>query len=190
MKVIKIILFTIATLFTIYIITIFLLGYKIPQEDKHPEWPEFPKHSNPKIVVEEIKDFELKYGSKYRIPEPVRPIDEYSFTDYYKKNVINIKSVDFAVTKNEFILGSQFQLNLGGGNSFGDGKGYPTEFKSKGIEYFQITISNEKTFFKFKRSFLKYSRLSNFYQYNNLDDQNDTLFFRYFNKDYKAYIKH
>lgn len=85
MKVIKIILFTIAALFTIYIITIFSLGYKIPQEDKHPEWPEFPKHSNPKIVVEEIKNFELKYGSKYRIPEPDSKMDKYDFFDYYKK---------------------------------------------------------------------------------------------------------
>ena len=188
MKAIKIILFTIAALFIIYTITIFSLGYKIPQEDKHPEWPEFPKHSNPKIVVEEIKNFELKYGSKYRIPDAKREIDEYYFEKYYKANVINIKSIDFMITKNKFILGSKFSPNFNG-NSFGANGGYVTQFKSVGIEYFQINISKEKTFFKMKEVFLIDSHLKYFYQYNNPNKANDTLFFRYFN-DYKAYIKH
>ena len=42
------------SLWVIYIIIIFSLGYKIPWFDKHPDWSEFPKHTNANVVIEEI----------------------------------------------------------------------------------------------------------------------------------------
>jgi len=39
----------------IFVVASFMNGYKIPQWDKHKDWGEFPKSSNPDVVIDSIK---------------------------------------------------------------------------------------------------------------------------------------
>lgn len=47
----KVIIFSVI-LIGLFIIICFCIGYKIPQKDTHPDWPEFPKHTNTSLIIE------------------------------------------------------------------------------------------------------------------------------------------
>ena len=180
-----------AIFIVLYIITIFLLGYKIPWFDKHPDWKEFPHITNKKIVIEEIKDFDSIYGNRYRIPTPIIVSDEYSFGKYNKTNLKNFKTIDFRVTDNKFYRDRIFKLSgMSGGNSTGSdySPDFSIGFFNNGYAYLEIEVGHQKGYFK-QYSYTKGEHLDNFYQYNYPKTDKDTLFFRNFKTDYKAYIK-
>lgn len=176
-----------------YTILMFTLGYKIPWFDKHPAWKEFPYLTNKAIVIEEIKNFDKLYGQKYRIPELEVVSDEYNFERCYRKNLKNIKSIGYRITGNEFEYYGFFSFSglSGGGNSIGSSNNsdfYGASFSQNGYEYLEFTLNNQKGYFKAKNSSPN-TELLYFYQYNNPQKENDTLFFNYVGVKYRAYIK-
>ena len=173
-------------LLTICCVVIFSLGYKIPHGDEHSEWGEFPNHTNQNIIVEEIQNFDSLYPN-FKRPQIKMLADQYNFMDHYKTNLKNILSIGFTVTGNKLVLGSAFRFSFNP-NSSGGGRVFKTRFDQRGIEYFQINIRKNTCYFKLKNAFRNYTLLQRFYQYNNLKE-NDTLFFRYVAKDYRAYFK-
>lgn len=175
----------------IYIITIFGLGYRIPGNDKHPDWPLFPNHSNKNMVIEKIENFDSIYGDRYKIPTPITPTDVYLFVDYYEKNVKNIKRIDFQIVYNEFDWGSRFRSGFSntGGTVTPGYEPDPMKFDNYGFEYLELSIGESNTKFKFYDVHIKGTRLSNFYQYNYPKRKFDTLFFRFEEDNYKAYVK-
>ncbi len=181
-------LITLMVLGIIYLITIVRLGYKIPGSDKHPDWPEFPNHTNQNIVIEEIDSFNEKYGSRYRIPPPVTPSDSFSFFDYYQTNLKNIKRVDFQITENEFDDADIFNLRVGG-NIVEGFEAPKTSIKNYGIEYLELNIGKNSVNFKILEVYSKSTKLIDFYQFNIPKTSTDSLFFRYSANNYMAYVK-
>ena len=179
------------TLTFIYIVAIFSLGYKIPWFDKHPDWQEFPNLSNKNIVIEKIENFELDYGHKFNeIPLSKNEISLFGFQSLNKENLKNIKSINFVVTKNNFIRSSIIDISFNW-NSTGRRNDFPFEmyFYQRGIEYLEFSIGNQKGFFKAADRIRGSSYEKSFYQYNYPKTDKDTLFFRYWEHNYKAYIK-
>jgi hypothetical protein len=58
------------------------------------------------LVVEEILDFEARYGRRYHLPsevvEEMRPVNAYWFENYYRTNLTCVRSLGRRRTGNEF----------------------------------------------------------------------------------------
>lgn len=185
--------FKIKIALVVFLIVIFALGYKIPWFDKHPEWGEFPLHTNQRVIIQEITDFKFKYKNKFFIPKARTALDEYTFFDY-QTNLKNIQSIDFRVTDNEFRRGSALRFRSGFSNTGVSSHGqtnqsYPTTFLNLGYEYFALEVGGQKTHFKLSDAEKSTTFLVHFYQYNIPKSPKDTLFFNYFGTAYKAYVK-
>jgi len=163
-------------------------GYKFTETDKHPDWPYFPNYISTTIKIEKIENFENLYGGIYKLPIDACIGNNCYFDKFYKSNLKNISSVDFTVLKNELIFDSKYKFSYGGTNSTGDHNiNYPTHYENIGNESFELNIFNFKAYFK-KEAEKSRTELIYFYQYNTPNNPLDTLFFRHFNKNYKAYL--
>jgi len=179
----------------VFILTIFKLGYKIPQKDKHMDWPFFPQSTNDSIQItvhgngDYLSDpFADEIFKKYRIDKT--KIGYYSDSNNTNGYVAqNIKIIERIIVDNKFVLGSAYRFPTSTGNST---KGlydeYPTRFDQTNIEYLKINIGNKVTNFKIE-SYKKYYALSFFYQINAPKKVNDTLYFLFDKIFYEAYVK-
>ena len=172
-------------LFSIFIIIIFYLGYRIPQNDKHKDWSFFPNGddfpSNMRILSKGNIIIE-------RIPYSDTEIRDNILASW---NNQNFKIVDSSVLKeNKFELGSNFHINLMENNG-GGGYDWQTRFLNIYLDYIQVKIGNKVDYFKAKHTKLPSypsSTLDIICQYNIPKNENDTLFFYYGSLFYMAYI--
>jgi hypothetical protein len=166
----------------------FVLGYRLPWFDRHPDWPEFPRMSNPRLVVEYIPDsvFERCYARRFPQVLARQEDQQYDFSDTYRTNLRNLRSLGSRVTDNDFTTGYSINTSFGGGNDPGR-QSTPTSlarFDNDGYEYVELRLGQETTNFKHRLPTTG-SSLQWFYQYNLPRHSRDTLYLRYFDTDYR-----
>jgi hypothetical protein len=180
------IIFSSGTLFLVFL----LIGYKIPESDKYPDWGTFPKHTNSRIKIKSISDsyFGQKYGNRYYLPGHYENDPGAYFNENYKQNLKNFKTVDFRVTNNELVFGDGYSIGPVYGNIQLNSRElkYYIRFFNSGDEYLQMSIGSIVTHFKIKKS--DGFALECFYQYNYPTNETDTLFFHYTHYNYMAYV--
>lgn len=169
---------------------LFLIGYRIPNFDRHPTWKEFPNQSNEKIEIIKIANFKKKYGHIYQIVDhPVYFGKRYPEDSAYMHNLKNFKSLGFVPRSNYFNISDIFTMSRS--DYFQpeyEISWSPIYIYQRGWEYLEMNVGDQKLHFKVNQS--SYStELYFFNQYNKPDFKNDTLFFKYGSYDYKAYVK-
>jgi hypothetical protein len=160
----------------------FLLHYRLPWLDQHPDWPEFPQTTNPRLVIEQIPDFEERYGKRFPVPEGF-----YYSEKNYSASVRNVRLLGTRIMSNEFKSG--FSLSLGG-NSRGYIDPYPTpsmQFSQRGYSYFELSLGSEKGYFK-DYYYSPLPPMFFFYQYNYPRSAQDTLFLSYVHDGFRVYL--
>ena len=166
-------------------------GWRPPGPDRHPDWPQFPRLTNPRLVVAEIPDFARRYGRHYHLPAAAvaaaAPIVVSRFEAYYRANLRNVRSLGYRRTGNGFSWGGR-GLSLGG-NERGPAEHLePPHFRPRGYEYLVLELAGTTGYFKDEvyedDTFLPY-----FYQYNYPAAATDTLFLRSFSRDYRVYMR-
>ncbi len=199
-----------------YSLLVFKCGYRIPQKDKHPDWPlldfyygninKLKLQTHGKIVIEGIiaRDFQQEsIDSTITIFLNKKGIDSSSFNLHdldgnYKKNKPNIKIADSSVIlDNQFSADSRWGCNMGPGSGRISGKEneendknsiWGMKFDHKSIHYFQVTIGSEIGFFKECSQNSSTEAYNKIFQCNTVRTNYDTLFF--FESDclFKAYV--
>lgn len=170
-----------------WVVLCFLLGYRIPGFDQHPEWPELPQVTNPRFVIETIPDttFEKQYGQRFRRP------DEYSSSDKnYAASIRNVRFLGHQVMSNEFKSGISFKLYPGENSAIRpDPYATPSmQFSQRGRQYYELTLGSEKAYFK-DYYYSPFPPLLLLYQYNYPRSEQDTLFLYSTPDNYRIYLR-
>lgn len=122
----------------------FRLDYSLPGFDRHPSCDKFPRLSNPRLVVEEIPDFAVRYGARYHLPaaavEEARPVNAFWFEDYYRTNLKSVRTLGYRRTGNAF--------SWGRGNETGRTHLELPHFRPAGYEYLELSLAGMKKYFK------------------------------------------
>jgi hypothetical protein len=165
----------------------FALGCRLPWLDRHPDWPQFPHLTTPRLVVEEIPNFEERYGHRFPFVLARPWAEQGYFSDVYRTNLRNVRSLGFQVTDNRFEPGFSLRLHWPGPNSVGRRDDSPTRigFHNKGYEYLEIRLGHESCFFKLT-SFGPHNEIARFYQYNYPRTIQDTLYLRFGDDDWRV----
>jgi hypothetical protein len=163
------------------------LGYRLPGFDRHPTWPEFPGLDNPHLVVQLVPNFDARHGRRYQLPTPTR-LDGFSFEDYYRTNLKNVRALGFQQTGNNFEWDLRFHGLAGGNNDYYPHKPAPSGFRPTGYQYLELTLASEKGYCKAEQ-YQTSNTLTTFYQYNYAATIRDTLFLRFKGLDYRIYVR-
>ena len=163
----------------------FALGYRLPQPDRHPDWPQVPRLSNPHLVVELIPDFAERYGRRFPFVLARQGRQQWNFSDVYQINLRNVRSLGYCITDNDF-EGLSFRVTSGG-NDVGRSGGSPTRFgfRNEGVEYLQLQLGTEHGGFNYPFRGTP-NGLVDFYQYNDPKRVEDTLYLRNLNADWRV----
>jgi hypothetical protein len=164
----------------------FGLGYRLPGFDRHPLWPEFPGVDNPHLAVQLVPNFDARYGRRYQLPAPARR-DGFSFDDYYRTNLKNVRALGFQQTGNDFEWDLRFHGLSGGNNDYYPHQPAPKGFRPSGYQYLELTLGREKGYCK-AAQYQTSNTLTTFYQYNYPATARDTLFIRFQGLDYCIYV--
>lgn len=164
----------------------FLLGYRLPSFDQHPDWPELPQVTNPRFVIEVIPDttFNKLYGKRFELPQEFH--DE---TKDYSSSIRNVRFLGYRVLSNEFHSGISFSYP--GPNSTGHVDPHPTpsmQFSQRGYEYYELRLGQQTAYFK-DIYFSPFPPLLFFYQYNYPQSEQDTFFLYSPPDNYRIYLK-
>jgi hypothetical protein len=166
-------------------------GWRLPGLDRHPSWDEFPHLTNPRLIVEEIPDFDARYGRRYQLPAAVveesRPVNAYWFEAYYRTNLKSVRRLGYRRTGNTFDWGG-WGLSFGG-NERGPAQGVTgPHFRPDGYEYLELTLAEQSGYFK-GEVYENNRYLPYFYQYNYPAAPTDTLFLRHASSDYRVFVR-
>ncbi|MBJ6107843.1 hypothetical protein JAO73_02390 [Hymenobacter sp. BT523] len=165
----------------------FALGYRLPWRDRHPDWPAFPRTTNPRLVVEKIPDFAARYGRRFPavLARPWARQDD--FADVYRLNLRHVRALGYQVTENHFEPRFSLGLHWTSPNDPGRSEGLPTRvgFYTEGYVYVQLRLGEETACFKLP-SFGPEGEMVRFYQYNVPRSCGDTLYLRYWDSDYRV----
>jgi hypothetical protein len=157
-------------------------GYKLPQADIHPDWPEFPQLKTQHLVVERVANFDSLYGHRYHLSAWQRSGDP-SAEDSVP--VTAVRLLGHRVSRNTFQIG-QAHVSNNAGMVIG-----PTEehgFNQYGVAYLELNLAGEKGYFK--EDYASYQPpLYYFDQYNQPTSRRDTLFLRFVSDDYRIFIR-
>jgi len=165
-------------------------GWRLPGPDRHPDWPQFPHLTNPRLVVAEVPDFARRYGHRYHLPAAIED-PEYAilYEEYYRTNLRNVRALGFQRTHNE-VVWRKLHLNFNGNDPGRDSPPSPplVRMRPAGYEYLEVRLAGVAGYFKGKvyenEDFLPY-----FYQYNYPAAATDTLFLRYGSTDYRVILR-
>ena len=173
----------------------FALGYRLPGFDQHPDWPEFPQTTNPRLVVEPIPDEEFEYRYAHRFPQVLgrqrtwQRFHQWDLDDLYGTNLHNIRLLGFQATENRFeehfLPHLYWNLGTPNGGNERDNPEQNTRFYQKGYEYFKIYNFKQNGYFKIK-SHSEHTWLESFYQYNVPKNTSDTLYINYFSDNWRV----
>jgi hypothetical protein len=165
----------------------FWLGYRLPGFDRHPTWPEFPGVTNPRFVVKQVPDFAERYGRRYHLPASIQ-LNDFSFDEYYRANLKNVRALGFQQTGNDFAWDVRFHGLAGGNNADQPPTPSSNGFHPSGYQYLELTLAGEKGYCK-GAQYQTANTLATFYQYNYPATARDTLFIRFKGLDYYMYVR-
>lgn len=165
----------------------FALGYRLPWFDRHPDWPQFPYQTNPRLVVEEIPDFEEHYGARFPFVLARQSVQQWDFSDVYRTNLRNVRSLGYRVTENHFEPSLSLRIHWTSPNDPGRSDNAPARFGfyNKGYEYLEIRLGQETGFFKLPAAG-SHNAISTFYQHNYPRTIRDTLYLHSWDTDWRV----
>ncbi len=174
--------------------------YRIPQRDKHPDWPllsiiEIHNHNlkfktNGDIVIESISH---DYSTDSILNKIGFDTSQFSLPDSqqaFRNFIPNISLADSSVVlTNAFELGEEwghFFSNTGGGAVLTNYDPRRTRFAHKTMDYYEIKIGDKKGYFKCQDK-----ELTNIFQCNLPKTNKDSIYiYKPVNSLFFAYIKH
>lgn len=165
-------------------------GYRLPGPDRHPDWPAFPRLTNPRLVVEPVPDFADRYGAHYGFATPRLGYWAEDFSDCYRTNLRAVRRVGYQRTGSDY-HGHWNPLWAGGsGNSLGHEPPPEPLFTPSGTEYLALTLGGVTGYFRGEpHRNLDLTARADFYQYNYPGTRRDTLFLRFRGTDYRIFVR-
>jgi hypothetical protein len=167
----------------------FALGYRPPGADRHPAWRKFPYLTNPRLVVEEIPNFDSIYGRRF--PFTRKGVMAMSYDDCYRTNLHLVRSLGHQITHNDFRSGIRWPLSswtgvaeMGRRDTLHRKKG----FIPAGYQYLRLQLGSEVGYFKESFSGASDNRTL-FYQYNQPRTTRDTLYLRYWDSSWRIFYR-
>jgi hypothetical protein len=159
----------------------FAFGYRLPQPDAHPDWHEFPRLTSTHLVVEQIPDFDARYGSRYQLPDAFHHdgvVDS--------PRVTAVRVLGQRVEQNRFEVGATNGLTNSGRYTLYPPTGWC--FNQHGETYLEVNVAGEKGYFKGWYSSYE-PPLQFIYQYNQPRRRQDTLLLHIYSDDYRLFIR-
>lgn len=160
---------------------VFALGYRLPQADAHPDWPELPHLKSAHLVVERIPDFDARYGSRYAIPDSLR-YD--GVVDSPRETAVRV--LGHRVTQNAYEFGA-----TNGYSNSGRYTPYPPTgwcFNQYGEMYIEVNVAGQKGYGKWWYTSYE-PPLRYVYQYNQPTKRQDTLLLHVLDEDYRIFSR-
>jgi hypothetical protein len=158
----------------------FAFGYRLPQSDAHPEWHEFPRVTSEHLVVEQIPDFDARYGPYYQLPDAFRHdgvVDS--------PRVTAVRLLGYRVMQNKFHVGATNGLTNSGRYTLYPPTGWC--FNQQQESYLEVSLAGEKGYFKGWYSSYE-PPLRFIYQYNHPTSRQDTLLLHIEGADYRLFL--